>query len=222
MKLFKKGFTLIELLIVVAIIAILAAIAVPNFLEAQVRAKVSRAKADMRTIATGIEAYAVDNGKPIMALNMAAAVKSGGGGLGWPTSNVKIWCFSFLTSPVSYLTSIPDDPFREKGARNLKSGGTADNSIRFYEYNAFWHSKLTPPASEAMAKGYQWALYSIGPMRNSATGGSANIVIGRVYNTASQHTLFHYDPSNGTVSQGYILRTNKGDFTGPQGPYEEL
>jgi len=56
-----KGFTLIELLIVVAIIAILAAIAVPNFLEAQVRAKVSRAKTDMRTIATGLEAYFVDN-----------------------------------------------------------------------------------------------------------------------------------------------------------------
>ena len=57
----RKAFTLIELLIVVAIIAILAAIAVPNFLEAQTRSKVSRMKADQRTIATGIESYAVDN-----------------------------------------------------------------------------------------------------------------------------------------------------------------
>ena len=56
----REGFTLIELLIVVAIIAMLAAIAVPNFLEAQARAKVARAKADLRTIATALESYSVD------------------------------------------------------------------------------------------------------------------------------------------------------------------
>lgn len=55
-----RGFTLIELLIVVAIIAILAAIAVPNFLEAQTRAKVAKGVADMRTLATAIESYRID------------------------------------------------------------------------------------------------------------------------------------------------------------------
>ena len=56
-----KGFTLIELLIVVAIIGIIAAIAIPNLLNAIQRGKQKRTMGDLRTSATAIEAYAVDN-----------------------------------------------------------------------------------------------------------------------------------------------------------------
>ena len=60
-RLNKKGFTLIELLIVVAIIGIIAAIAIPNLLNAIQRGKQKRTMADMRAIGTAVEAYAVDN-----------------------------------------------------------------------------------------------------------------------------------------------------------------
>ena len=57
----SKGFTLIELLIVVAIIGIIAAIAIPNLLNAIDRGKQKRSMADLRSIGTASEAYAVDN-----------------------------------------------------------------------------------------------------------------------------------------------------------------
>jgi type II secretion system protein G len=59
----KKGFTLIELLIVVAIIGIIAAIAIPNLLNAIQRGKQKRTMADMRSIATAVEAFSVDNNR---------------------------------------------------------------------------------------------------------------------------------------------------------------
>ena len=57
----QKGFTLIELLIVVAIIGIIAAIAIPNLLNAIDRGKQKRTMADLRSIGTAVESYAVDS-----------------------------------------------------------------------------------------------------------------------------------------------------------------
>jgi prepilin-type N-terminal cleavage/methylation domain-containing protein len=90
MKKENFGFTLIELLIVVAIIAILAAIAIPNFLAAQTRSKVTRVKGDMRTIITAIESYMVD--ETVYPLDYGTVA-------GYP-----YYLNKCITTPISYIS----------------------------------------------------------------------------------------------------------------------
>ena len=59
----RGGFTLVEIMIVVAIIALLAAIAVPNFLRARKRSQATRCLEDLRMIDSAIDQYAIENNK---------------------------------------------------------------------------------------------------------------------------------------------------------------
>ncbi|MCB9769223.1 MAG: prepilin-type N-terminal cleavage/methylation domain-containing protein [Candidatus Omnitrophica bacterium] len=101
----RGGFTLLELLIVIAIVLILIAIALPNFLEARIRANVARANSDIRTLVTGLEAYFADWGNypsdhygqyPDESIANPETTKYG---------------FTQMTTPIAYLSRIPLDPF---------------------------------------------------------------------------------------------------------------
>ena len=73
----RKGFTLIELLIVVVIIGILAAIAIPKFANTKEKAYIASMKSDLRNLVTAEEAYFADSVKYTSDLGTAFAVTTG-------------------------------------------------------------------------------------------------------------------------------------------------
>ncbi|MGC9328255.1 MAG: type II secretion system protein [Candidatus Hinthialibacter sp.] len=184
----KKAFTLIELLIVVAIIGILAAIAVPNFLNAQVRAKIARVQSDQNAYSTAMDMYQLDQGGH------------------FPLAD-EIWR---ITTPVSYIASLNPDPFApavpgrfsfihaydpfyfittQPDPNVLNENLLADFNI-WTGYPNHWTGGTD---DRAMAGIVRYQIRSIGPNRYNEYG-------------------MRYDSTNGLISNGDINRFGPGNL----------
>lgn len=183
----RKAFTLIELLIVVAIVAVLAAIAIPNMLEAQIRSKVARMKADMRAIATAVESYFTDHN------HYPPHRHADGSEIAYPDR------YARLTSPIAYMTSIPEtEVFFTKP---IEGQGGSLNWVSWTNFADFPPTHALAPHAER----HRYMIRSRGPdsvnepneVRNAFFDGGI----------AAAPTML-YDATNGTVSQGDIVRTH--------------
>jgi type II secretion system protein G len=184
-----RAFTLIELLIVVAIISILSAIAVPNFLEAQARSKVARVDNDLRTIATALELYRVDNNAYPKAELYDSLVRR----------------TRALTTPIAYITDLPEDPFFQ--LQNSVFGG--DTPQYAYAPGNIYFG-LSSQYNIAEYRNQIYSLAGRGPDANIFVGGYCMAhPLADVNGARTQGT---YDPTNGTISSGDILRLSPGKF----------
>jgi prepilin-type N-terminal cleavage/methylation domain-containing protein len=187
-----RGFTLIELLIVIAIVAVLALIAVPNFIESQTRAKIARAGANMRCVQNALEAYCVDYSRYP------------------PPKNDQGWFFARarLTTPVAYLSDqgAAIDPFGTPLIENIESGDFVYQKLpAFIRYYAFDIRGNNTGANDGLVSFY--VLASNGPDRTRYPHVGA-----RISQSDNDEADFRdilnqiYDPTNGTSSVGEILR----------------
>ena len=216
----QLGFTLIELLIVVAIIAILAAIAVPNFLEAQTRAKISRTKADMRSMATGLESYQIDNNSYVLMNKLSRAIRIPGA--------VYTETLERLTTPVAYLSGVTafKSPFPANGyyrGPTLNKQVLYDGSDPTHQFvsQLYWYVARNgvknggaviwgnPPKPKPV----WYVIQSAGP---KGMGYQTNDAFDAMDDTAAGYSVAGkavYNATNGTVSEGGIHRLG-GAFAG--------
>jgi len=209
------GFTVIELLIVIVIISIIAAIAVPNLMSANIRARVSGVKADMGSIAIALEDYKVDYGKypkdprfsrsTPYALDIIAESNQAFDGKDDtnPDENDAIG-LGYLVYPEAgveprYLKRIAGDPFNNNGEEDWDGSSGAHNHHYLY-YTGKWDSVSGTSVECAAGDSPQyWALVSWGPDKDE------NVTSYEDAKDAVNNGTDLYDPDNGITSSGDIV-----------------
>lgn len=215
------GFTLIELLIVIAIILILISIALPNFLEAQVRARVTNVKGEMHAIESAMSSYYQDWKRHPRDGFELPAFSSPGDNNYYPEENPRIWVQ--LTTPIKYFSTIPYDEFHSADIDT--NGLKRSDKHQTYRYYAAWWRCLalngTPVAkSEKCSKltagnNYdsdflgKWVIWSPGPNRVHDFGEWA--MYRKYYQVGydpkvTKSKAFVYMPTNGTISDGDLVK----------------
>lgn len=199
-----KGFTLIELLIVVAVVAILAAIAIPNFLQAQIRTKVSRAKSDLRTIATALELYRVDQN------DYPPNTHADFGDFGPNNLPYNGLLRYNLTTPTDYLVSRDlRDPFVPPQFLQTKPDQL------FYTYqNIRWYRGIYPGDYRPSVPATGWILPDGRTRPEEFYGDWRACSYGpdQKYSEVFGWGMLDYDPTNGTISNGNIWLAPKTGF----------